>query len=314
MIRENGYSKTPSSLSQVLGKFLFDKSEKKNQNLVDLKFGENNLYQIEIANNLETRKEAYHLIYSLYRKPNIDYADFDPTEMWYSIYNLNPHTVTFLVRDTITRQSVATLTVVVNSVIGLPYEQCYPLQANELKLKKHRTAEVISFGIKDIDKGKAQEILIQLFRCAYLYSRVIKKVSVLLVMISPRHSAFYEKKLLFSSIGNEVSCKKINNKIVRLYSCEFLAAENEAKKKQSGEGQPRSILNLFYAAKESSELINQIKKEICPMNKDQLEYFYHHKKDIFSKMDPMILEAVASMYDDDIGRFIRNNDLVSTNN
>ena len=97
---------------------------------------------IRIANRLEFRQKAYKLIYSLYLKSGL--AKETPGELWLSIFDALPETTTFLAEDE-KAQIAGALTVVFDSPIGLPADELYKTEIDELRQANRQVCEIISF-------------------------------------------------------------------------------------------------------------------------------------------------------------------------
>lgn len=280
----------PSKMSQVLSKY----DDQRNTTLLNevkknFRFGKEYQYEVSIAQDLNSKIEAYDLMYRLYRTPEIGYAKEDPTKLWYSIFNANPTTTTFIIRNLLTKKMIATLTVVLDSTIGLPLEENYPKQIADLRNKKRRCAEIISLGFDEVARGSC-EIMLQLFKQSYLVYRGIYSVTDFLIMIKPGHALFYEKKLLFNLIGAEMNCTKINNKPVMLYHIDLTKAEIEAQNQtasiaDSKKNHNRDIYKSFMQSLQNKEIIKSLKTQIinAEMSASDLEYLFVQLKPIFRK-------------------------------
>lgn len=265
-------------------------------------FGCADKYKVEIASDLKSRIEAFQLMYKLYRNPALNYAKDDPSKMWYSLFNASPYTNTIVVRDLLTRKIVATVTVVLDTKLGLPLEENYPVQIETLRNKNRLCAEIISLGFEEEVRGSS-DILIQLFKFAYLIYRRIYCATDFLIMIKPSHSLFYEKKLFFSAIGEEVNCMKINNKPVVLFHLDLEKAQTKAEKACSNETKFKKddceeIFKSFFKAQQNKEIMESLKIKLLrsEMSCDDLEYFFIFKKNIFKNAKPEDLIRLSGLY------------------
>jgi hypothetical protein len=84
-------------------------------------FGDDGEFRITVANDFESRRSAYELVYRLYRERG--YADENQSRMWLSLYNLLPDTTTLIVLRG--DEVVGTLTVVCDGPLGLPGDTLY---------------------------------------------------------------------------------------------------------------------------------------------------------------------------------------------
>lgn len=293
-----------SKLSQILAVFKSESDQKLDQTSDDFSIINSNgkQYEIDIAMDLKTRKEAYQLMYDLYRNPAINYAEENVSKMWYSIFNAQAQTITLIAKDTSTKKVVATLTIVFDSELGLPMEENYSLQLNELRNKNRKCAEIISLGFEKEAAGSS-DLLIGLFKYAYVISSSIYSATDFLIMVKPKHSLFYEKKLFFSKIGEEINCKKINDKPVVLYHLDLLLAKQETeesiqnhvevKKRNKGK-----VFGAFLKAQRQERFVRFLGNKISnsEMSIRDLRYFFMHQQDIFSKVESEKLLWIAEQY------------------
>lgn len=287
-----------SRISQALA--IFDdfkiKSEFVTQNY--FLFGKDKQYEIDIASDLETRKEAYQLMYKLYRSPEMDYAVEDPSQMWYSLFNFNVHTNTIVVREVQTRKVVATLTVVIDSVLGLPLEENYPEKIREFRNKNRICAEIISLGL-DENVKHSNEILVELFKYSVLVSKAVYNASDFLIMIKPRHAVFYIRRLLFEAIGPEINCKKINYKPVMLYHLDLSNVKDQTKiENKSGRNNNGEMYKDFEVALRNEKWMSAVKNTVLDseMSISEIEYFFMQQKELLSTLEPSMILKIARFY------------------
>lgn len=293
-----------SKLSQILAVFKKESDQKLDNSSDDFSIinGNGKRYEIDIAMDLKTRKKAYQLMYDLYRNPDINYAEENASKMWYSLFNAQANTTTLIAKDTSTKKIVATLTIVFDSELGLPMEENYSLQLNELRIKNRKCAEIISLGFEKEATG-SPDLLIGLFKYAYVISNSIYSATDFLIMVKPKHSLFYEKKLFFSQLGEQINCKKINDKPVVLYHLDLLLAKQETeeslqnhfevKKRNKGK-----IFSAFLQAQKQEKFVKILEYKIAKseMSIRDLKYFFMLEQDIFSKADSEKLLWIAEQY------------------
>ncbi len=216
-----------------------------------------------MANDLESRKKAYELIYRLYLEK--EYARPHPSKMWLSIFDALPETVTLLVERTAVeggrwkvegRSNPATstfdpplstlhlpppspslhpppstaatpvgaLTVVFDSPMGLPADKLYKPELDALRASGRRLAEVVSLGVAD-DAGVGSEVLVKLFDFAYFVARGIRGATDFVNTVNPRHARFYERLMLFAPAGPERDYEKVGGAPAVLLRLDFDVAE-----------------------------------------------------------------------------------------
>lgn len=297
-----------SRISQVLARFDFEKDFASDiKHTTPLLFGKEKEYQFDVANSLDSKIETYQLIYRLYKE--MGYATDEPTGMWYSLFNAQANTTTLIVRNVLTKKIMATLTIVFDGVLGLPLEDYYPNEMAILRNKKRKCAEIISLGFDETVRGSS-EILIQLFKYAYVICNSIYFANDILIKIKPNHAFFYQRKLLFEPLGKEVRCAKMNNGRAQLYHLDLEIAKTQIfQENKYNKNNNREIYQSCVQAQNCKELVSILKEKIyqAEMSSSDLEYLFIHQKEIFDQTSPEIILKISTRYkNEDTKIFLRN--------
>lgn len=300
-----------SRISQVLAKFDSESNcatSDSNSEFPNLfRFGKSMEFEIDVADTLDLKLETYQLIYRLYRE--MGYASNDPTGMWYSLFNAQANTTTLVVKNVQTNKIIATLTIVFDGVLGLPLEDYYPNELAMLRNKKRKCAEIISLGFDESVRG-SNEILIQLFKYAYVISNSIFSVSDILIKIKPNHAFFYQRKLLFKALGAEVRCNKMNNGRAQLYHLDLEIAKTQIyQENKFNKNNNREIYQSCVQAQNCKELVSDLKEKISrsEMSASDLEYLFIQLKEIFSQTEPEIIMKLSKLYKNEVTKiFLKN--------
>lgn len=277
-------------------------------------------YEIDIASDLETRKQAYQLMYGIYSSPEVGYIPKDNSKMWYTLFNADAKTITLVIRESQAKKVVATLTIVFDSKLGLPLEGIYPNEVSELRKKNKFCAEIVALGFDESIRG-FNELLIHLFKFAYLIYRGIYGATDLLIKIKPRHAIFYEKKLLFKKLGNEVNSEKINNKNCILFGIDLVNAQNEVelvlKSNMPYVKENKNIYKTFLMNQQDVVLMSELRKKVenSEMSISEMEYFFIQQRNLFLNSSFDQLSLIANSYSNQEKRkFIINYALMNFKN
>ena len=98
-------------------------------------------------------------------------------------------------------QTIATITVGVDSPAGLAVEALYPEEVAELRRAGLRLCEFTRLAVEHMVRSKA--VLAAIFHIAYIYAHRISGCTDLLVEVNPRHVRFYRSMLGFEIFGQE---------------------------------------------------------------------------------------------------------------
>lgn len=168
--------------------------------------GQDGKYEIIVARTLEERKRAWRMVHISYLEKG--YARPDGDGLWCGLYDALPQTTTFIVsRD---GTDVATLTIVFDSMVGLPADSLYRDELDKLRTKGRRLCEIISLVSRESDRKQCVEVLKHMFKFAYLMACKLVDATDFIITVNPHHSAFYEKKLLFRREGDVRFYEKVN--------------------------------------------------------------------------------------------------------
>jgi hypothetical protein len=233
--------------------------------------------RILVANQLRLRQEAYRLLYDLYFKMGI--TKKKDNELWLSIYDALPETTTFVAENDQGR-TVGALTVVFDSPIGLPADELYKKEIDELRDTGRRVCEFVSLGVRNNRKNSIK-YLASLFYCAFLHAWQREDSLVLVITVHSRYENFYHRKLSFEKIGPERNYAKVRWAPTVLLGLS-LAEINLLRRKRRIF--PFFMLNL--SDQEELEHAQRIQNLIRPISDEEFITFFIEKTDIWKKSTP----------------------------
>ena len=252
------------------------------------RFGPDNGYRLRVANDLETRRRAYRLVYQMYLERG--YACPQPSEMWVTAHDALPETVTLFVEHE--GRTVAALTAVPDSPLGLPADELYSQELNTLRRQGRRLCEVISFGV-NLDVNDSL-ILGRLFRGLHTYAYRIARQTDFVVTVTPRHARYYRRLLCFEGLGPEKAHPRVRDTVGCLERLPLTVPDAA-----TPEGRRAHLCRNLYQlcpAEREAELIEVIRKGLRPMTERELQYFFVEQSDIFLRARPAHLAYLAERY------------------
>jgi len=129
--------------------------------------------------------------------------------LWLSLFNALPQTRTFVARRR--GEVLATLTLVVDSELGLPMDCQFSRQLAPFRVVGEHLAEVTSLAVAAHLGREGVKVVLELFQSLGLYLRHEAPVDRLCITINPHHRAYYEKKLRFTTtLGLAESYKRVD--------------------------------------------------------------------------------------------------------
>ena len=276
--------------STVLGKKSDQIFENESLNLVEIEKGLHffkGQCSVHVANRLFLRQKAYELVYNLYLKKG--FTTKKESELWVSIYDALPDTTTFVAKDNNGRIDGA-LTVVFDSIIGLPADELYRMEIDGLRKSGAQLCEFVSLGISDSSKNQFK-ILASLFYCAYVLAWRMSKSTNLVVTVNPQHIDFYCQKILFKKIGPERSFAKVNGAPSVLL--------NVPLKIYSSLKHEQRIFPFFminHSDQEEKKVADTIENMIRPLSDKEFYTFFIEKTDTWERAFPHQKDFIKKAY------------------
>ena len=96
---------------------------------------------------------------------------------------------------------VGTMGVRLDSGAGLPADELYKDEIDQLRASGHQLTEFTRLAVDEMAVSK--EVLGALFHTAVLYAHRVRGCSHVVIEVNPRHVAFYRRVLFFKHVGEE---------------------------------------------------------------------------------------------------------------
>jgi hypothetical protein len=199
-------------------------------------------YRLLVANTPELRERAFRLGCRVYKE--MGYIKEDEHPLLCSRFDARADTFVLLVADE-QNHDVATLSLVFDSEEdGLPLDEIFCPEADKLRTRGKRTAEIVRLAV-DGKIGGGREIILHLFNFAYVYAKHVKNCDGFLITVNPRHVPFYVRSWGFEVIGEERACPKVQNApAVLLYLC-FVYVSTRAWREAGRPAKPGDRSSLY---------------------------------------------------------------------
>jgi len=242
---------------------------------------------VRTANRRELRQTAYELLHKIYSEMRI--VKNKSVSMWLSIFDALPETTTFVAENN-QGEIVGALTLVFDSPIGLPADELYKEEVDELVNAERKICEITSFGINKSAKGSVK-ILAGLFYCAYLLAWRIKNATDFVITVHARYENFYCRNLLFNKIGPVRKYARVNGAPTVLLN---LPLNLPGMLKDNKHIFPLSMLK--YTDQKELEVANKIKSLLCPMSDEEFYNFFIEKTDTWEKASVQQKDYIKKIY------------------
>lgn len=161
-------------------------------------------FNFQIATKAKTRRRAYELAYRVYNESG--YLEND-SGLCISPYDEGQHVFTILVRNK-EGKDIGTATLIFDCDLGLPSDEIYPDELNEMRLPGKRIVEVTRLAI-DHDYRGSRLLLMRMFNFLYIHACHSMNQTGIVIEVNPRHVDYYKRIFGFSVIGDEKPCPRV---------------------------------------------------------------------------------------------------------
>jgi len=159
------------------------------------------------AASREELEQAFRLVYQSYLDRG--YIEESPHRIRLSVFNAFPTSVTFVsvLRGTV----VATISLVLDTPVGLPMDEIYHDELQQLRSAGRRLIEVTMLADRRRELHRALPMLLELMKRVFDYATLVAQANDLCITVNPRHETYYESFLLFKPLGGLKSYPSVRN-------------------------------------------------------------------------------------------------------
>jgi hypothetical protein len=162
--------------------------------------------RVGLASETDTYDAAFRLVHDQYVWRG--YMAPTPSGRRLTVHHALPTTKVFIARRL--DRLVGTLTLVQDSMLGLPLDDLYRDEVARLRAQGRRIAEVAALATAAECRRTGIVVLSHLMRMVVTYALKIAGVNDLCITVNPRHVEFYRTCLRFETIGPERAYGKVN--------------------------------------------------------------------------------------------------------
>lgn len=216
--------------------------------LVDL-VTNNRAFGLRMADTVEGRNKASLLINRMYAWRG--YAGSHTLAE-------DPNRITLTATDK--GDAVGTLTLGIDSPLGLLADEIFRDEIAPYRQPGRKLCEITKFAFDP--RVRSKEPMAALFHLSTLMARDIHGCTDLFIEVNPRHRAFYENKLGFTSLGEPKTNPRVNAPAYLLWLSYAYVTEqiNRYGGNPHAAGGNRSFYPLFYSPREEKGLIARLRE------------------------------------------------------
>ena len=205
-------------------------------------------FTVRVADEQARRVEAHRLVDRMYSRRGYETGFIGKAD--------SGHRMTFVASDA--GNALGTLTLGLDSSDGLLADAMYGDEIDAVRAQGRSVCELTKLAV-DLDDG-SKRVLASLFHTAYIYGRLINRVTDVFIEVNPRHAPFYRRMLGFVQAGPERSCPRVNAPAV-LLRLELEHCDSEiARCGGQGAAQPagRSLYPYFFSKHEEEGIARRL--------------------------------------------------------
>jgi hypothetical protein len=173
----------------------------------DSAYGQPNLFDetltVRLAENAWEHLQAFHLLYRQY--VSFGYMAENATQVRIAPHNLSLRSHVFIALKA--GRVVGTLSCLEDGDNGLPADRLYPNELKQLRAQRSKLVEVGAFAADDETNGAVVMAMIQAITA---FCRNTLGASDWVITVHPRHVRFYQKVMLFETLGESKACESVN--------------------------------------------------------------------------------------------------------
>ncbi|MCO7569082.1 GNAT family N-acetyltransferase [Pseudomonas chlororaphis] len=181
-------------------------------------------FEFRPVQSLFELEEALRLVNESYARRGI--STVCRAGMRFSAFHLLPGTTTFVAIKE--QQIIGTVSLIEDSMLGLPMEDVHGNEVLLQRLSGQRLAEVGTLAVSTHYRGKGVPLM--LYNAMFRWAMHYRGIEKLLIAVHPRASSFYRKVLFFSPMGRVERYTKLNGALSQPLSLGLADAQDTFKR------------------------------------------------------------------------------------
>ncbi|HOX05785.1 MAG TPA: hypothetical protein PK280_05240 [Planctomycetota bacterium] len=264
--------------------------------------GDNPRFRVLVANSRELRTAAWGLVYRSYLERG--YMTESELAMRILPQDALPEVSTFLAQQAPDWAPAATLTVVPDSPLGLPMDALYRRDLDTLRGPGRKPCEIAKLVMGEAGTGEDAkpdvELLLALFRIAYITARYLEGCTDFVITVNPHHEKYYRRLMRFERLGEPRTYGSVRGAVAVPMRLDLLAAEATYRQKADIKPTARSFYAYFLDEAQRPALLTWLRRERRVMPEADLRHFFAERTSLLREMTAeqrMYLQGCYLHYD-----------------
>lgn len=233
--------------------------------------------RIRVASDRATRERAYRLAYQVYHAEG--YVPENPMGMLVCPFDARPETLTLLAEDS-HGVAIGTVSLIFDSIAGLPCSEIYPNEWHQLRAEGGRMAEVVRLAV-DKTHPHSKMLLLRMFNLISIFARRVRRDTDFIIEVTPQHAQYYKHMLAFEQVGPPRFCPRVNGTVGVLLRIKLSVMEKEIALFGGGKKgceRRRSGYSYAYTLAEEKPVAKFMARHHKGMTPSDIRYFGLHKR------------------------------------
>ncbi|VAW62765.1 hypothetical protein MNBD_GAMMA10-3241 [hydrothermal vent metagenome] len=236
--------------------------------------------EYKIAITTEELEQAFELVTQQYINVGLHK---NTHELRLTPYHLLPDTKVFIAIKKNTDQTetvIGTITMIVDKLMGLPMDELYMHQLDELRGAGQHLAEVIGLSVEPQQSALQNNIVVYLYKICLQYAR-LTQINDLLCSVTQKHIKFYEEMLLFKPVGDLFPYSFANGQLIQGHRLNICQANKEFREVYSGMEFDANLHRFFFTDTPEN---NRPEGRGDAMTPEQMCYFIEKRTQLLSTL------------------------------
>ena len=228
--------------------------------------------QFGLARGIQTFDAAFRLVHDQY----VRYGYMAPSQSGrrLSLYDALPTTKVFVASAG--GRVVGTVTLIQDSLVGLPMDEIYSTELAGFRAGDRRLAEVSALAMDPAYRTSGVAILMRLMRMMVIYAAEIARLDELCIVVNPRHVAFYRKFLEFQTFGGFTSFGKVNGAPAAALRLDLGFVRDVIDRVQRDPGEENDLYEFLFGSETYRRVMDRLIRHLCEptLTAEWFAYFF----------------------------------------
>jgi len=226
-----------------------------------------------LARGIRTFDAAFRLVHDQYVWR--DYMKPRPSGRRLSVHHALPTTKVFVAHAGC--DVVGTVTLIQDSLIGLPMDDLYRAELALLREDGRLVAEVSALALHPDYRAEGGAILLHLTRMLVIYAAEVARLDDLCIVVNPRHADFYHRFLEFERFGRLTTFAKVNGAPAAALRLDLRFVRDVIDRVQAaGEGGRDRLHDFLFGPGNYQQVMDRLLRNLCEpaLTREWFSYFF----------------------------------------